>query len=422
MRRRGHNTLPAGRFLLRERHRIIVDTTRGRATLSGFDDIRPYEDREVSVVVARLLKDREFLDMVARFRAPTWQSLIPGVTRAIAHWVLRARFQSTGSVRNLQERIVPYMARAVRNTTAGVTYSGLDKLEEDKAYLFLSNHRDIVFDPAIVNYGLWQRGMNTTRIAIGDNLTAEPRIADLMRLNKSFIVRRNLTSPREMRDVYLQLSRFINRSIQGNDSIWLAQREGRAKDGIDRTDPAIIKMLAMAPKREQKSFTETIHQLRIVPVTISYEYDPCDIRKARELEAKARNSEFRKSKTDDLESIIAGLTGYKGRVHVAFGEPLADEYESPTQVAEEVDRQILSLYRLYPINKLAYERLRDRGQAVPLELPRDLEWDNEAPAQRALEARLETCEPALHPYLLAMYANPLLRKLFSADAAVDPSA
>ncbi|MFE8071741.1 1-acyl-sn-glycerol-3-phosphate acyltransferase [Marinobacteraceae bacterium S3BR75-40.1] len=391
--------------------------------LEDFEDIRPYEDNEVQTVVARLLRDREFLNMIGRFRAPRLQNLAPGLTRTVVRLMLSTRFQSSRSVRGLQERIVPYMARAVRNTTDGVTFSGLENLPTDRACLFLSNHRDIVFDPAIVNYGLWQRGLDTTRIAIGDNLTAEPRVADLMRLNKSFIVKRNLSNPREMRDVYLQLSRFINRSIRDNHSIWLAQREGRAKDGIDRTDPAIIKMLAMAPKREGEAFADTVKRLNIVPVAISYEYDPCDIRKARELAARARGETVAKGRTDDMESIIAGLVGYKGRVHVAFGEPIAGEFDNPREVAPAVDQQIIELYRLFPISKLAYDLYRGRFPDPALApVSEELDWGNTAPAERTLQARLETCDPILQPYLLAMYANPLLRKYLGDEWALEPPA
>lgn len=387
--------------------------------LTEFDAIRPYTDDEVAPVIRRLLKDREFLDLIARFTAPRLHSLLPAMARLGVGFGLGARFGRLKSVREVQEQVVPYMAGAVRNTTDGVTFSGFENIPDGGPCVFVSNHRDIVFDPAIVNYGLWQQGLDTARIAIGDNLTANPHVADLMRLNKSFIVRRNLKDRREIRDTYLQLSRFIRHSLAEGESVWIAQREGRAKDGIDRTDPAVIKMMTMAAKRNGEAFTDAIAALRIVPVAISYEYDPCDLRKASELAGRAQGESGGKSGEEDLQSIVAGLSGYKGRVHVAFAPPLMDPPDSPKAVAAAIDAAILAHYRLYPINDLAYERYRAlHNESDWPPLPSSDETVAKQPAARILGARLETSEPSLHPYILAMYANPLIRRELGEERAI----
>ncbi|MDF5295506.1 1-acyl-sn-glycerol-3-phosphate acyltransferase, partial [Vibrio parahaemolyticus] len=175
----------------------------------------------------------------------------------------------------------------LNKTTDGVTFSGLDKLDKNTSYLFVSNHRDIAMDPALVNYGLYQSGHRTVRIAIGDNLLKKPCATELMRLNKSFIVKRSAKAPREMMKALGQLSSYIKHSLDTGNSIWIAQKEGRAKDGNDFTDPAILKMFHVEGRKQKISFGEYTRSLKIVPVSIAYENDPCDIAKAKELYEKA---------------------------------------------------------------------------------------------------------------------------------------
>lgn len=387
--------------------------------MQDFDAIRPYSDDETGPAIQRLVNDREFLDMVGRFKSPTLAQWAPAVLRMLTRrWLIR-HFGHVTRVDALQAEVSGYVGELVEKTTTRVSHSGLDRLDPNTAYLFISNHRDIVFDPMVVNYLLFQNGFATTRIAIGDNLLQNRVFAEMMRLNKSFVVRRNMTSPREMRDAYLTLSGFINHSIDTGQSIWIAQREGRAKDGIDRTDPAIIKMFFMSRKKGGMGFGEAMNELRIVPVSIAYEYDPCDADKARELETRARTGTYQKTEGEDSEQIVRGLTGFKGHVHVHFGAPITDAPDNPKDLAARIDREMHANYHLHPSNLVAYQQRDQHPQAhntpdavtesvvtADTWSPADL-----AAAEAEMERRLEACDPAIRPYLLDMYANPVASAL-----------
>lgn len=277
---------------------------------------------------------------------------------------------------------------------------GIENLDRSKNYLFVSNHRDIAMDPALVNYALHIRDMDTVRIAIGDNLLQKPYVSDLMRLNKSFIVQRSAKGIRQMMAAFNLLSQYIHHSLkEEHQSIWIAQKEGRAKDGIDHTDPAIIKMFCMAEKKTGKPFADSIRDLNIVPVALSYEYDPLDVQKAREVTHKQKDGHYAKAEFEDINSIAQGIAGFKGRVHVTFGQPLDGDFEDADQVALAVDEQIRRLYRLFPSNYLALEAL---GQAGDFAIP---DFDTETRA--AFNERLATCPEEYQPQWLAMYANPV---------------
>ena len=387
--------------------------------MQEFDAIRPYSDDETGPAIRRLINDQEFLDTVGRFKSPTLARLAPALLRVfVRHWLNR-NFGHFSRVDDLQARLSTYVGELVENTTSRVTHSGLEQLDKHSAHLFISNHRDIVFDPMVVNYLLFQNGFNTTRIAIGDNLLANRVFAEMMRLNKSFVVRRNITSPREMRDAYLTLSGFINHSIDTNHSIWIAQREGRAKDGLDVTDPAIIKMFYMSRKKSGQTFAEAMNRLHIVPVSIAYEYDPCDADKARELETRARTGSYTKAEGEDTEQIMKGLTGYKGHVHVHFGTPITDAPDNPKDLAARIDREMHANYHLHASNLIAY---RARGLHPDAHTTPDTVSDavvtaeawtpaEMAAAEAEMERRLAACDPALRPFLLDMYANPVTTAL-----------
>ncbi|MBD3642143.1 MAG: 1-acyl-sn-glycerol-3-phosphate acyltransferase [Marinobacter sp.] len=384
-----------------------------------FDAIRPYSDEETGPAIQRLVNDREFLDMVGRFKSPTLERWAPAVLRFFLRRWLISNFGHFTRVDDLQARLSTYVGELVEGTTTRVTTSGLENLDKHSAHLFISNHRDIVFDPMVVNYLLFQNGFYTTRIAIGDNLLQNRVFAEMMRLNKSFVVRRNMTSPREMRDAYMTLSAFISHSIDTNHSIWIAQREGRAKDGLDYTDPAIIKMFYMSRKKSGLSFGEAMNRLHIVPVSISYEYDPCDVDKARELETRARTGSYTKTEGEDSEQIVKGLTGFKGHVHVHFGAPIADAPENPKELASRIDREMHANYHLHASNLVAYQQrgLHPDAHATPETVTESVvtaeTWSpaDIAAAEAEMERRLEACDPAIRPYLLDMYANPVVTAL-----------
>ncbi|MGM0767630.1 MAG: 1-acyl-sn-glycerol-3-phosphate acyltransferase [Pseudomonadota bacterium] len=395
--------------------------------MQEFDAIRPYSDEETGPAIQRLVNDNDFLDMIARFKSPTLARWAPAVLRIwVKRWLI-SNFAHLKRVDDLQAKVSGYVGELVDNTTTRVTSSGLENLDKRSAHLFISNHRDIVFDPMVVNYLLFANGFTTTRIAIGDNLLANPVFAEMMRLNKSFVVRRNMTSPREMRDAYIMLSGFINHSIATNHSIWIAQREGRAKDGLDFTDPAIIKMFYMSKKKSGLDFAEAMNRLHVVPVSIAYEYDPCDVDKARELETRARTGTYTKAPGEDTDQIMKGLTGFKGHVHVHFGTPITDSPGNPRELAARIDREMHANYHLHASNLVAYRQRGIHPQAhttpdtvtdavVTAETwsPAELEA-----AEAEMERRLEHCEPAIRPYLLDMYANPVVTALQANESGTD---
>ncbi|MDR5858782.1 glycerol acyltransferase [Halomonas eurihalina] len=376
-----------------------------QATLSDdpWAEIRPYQDEEVADVLARLARDPELLDALTRFRLPRLARLMPRLSRALASFAIRREVRGVSDISAFQDRIADYMQRMIRNSTTDFRVDGLDQLDPNTAYLFIGNHRDISLDPAFVNYALYLAGRDTVRIAIGDNLLQKPYVNDLMRLNKSFIVPRSARGKRAMLAAYQKLSAYIRHSIiEDNHSIWMAQREGRAKDGIDRTDPAIIKMLTMARRgaERQAGTGEAIAELRLVPVSISYEYDPCDVQKARELHAINASGNYEKSEFEDIRSIVAGITGQKGRVHLRFGTPLSADFDSPEAVAEEIDRQVLAGYHLFPSHYLALEALGDAPHLLDLSEVTD--------ADRArFQARLAEVPEELRDWWLTQYANPV---------------
>jgi len=393
--------------------------------MQEFDAIRPYSDEETGPAIQRLVNDPEFLDMIGRFRLPKVARWAPALLRVFTRRWLQSHFGHFTRVDDLQASLSPYVGELVETTTTRVTTSGLENLDKHSAHLFISNHRDIVFDPMVVNYLLFQNGFHTTRIAIGDNLLANRVFAEMMRLNKSFVVRRNITSPREMRDAYITLSSFINHSIDTNHSIWIAQREGRAKDGLDHTDPAIIKMFYMSQKKSGLSFAEAMNRLHIVPVSIAYEYDPCDVDKAQELEIRARTGDYIKTEGEDTDQIMKGLTGFKGHVHVHFGAPITDSPDSPRELADRIDREMHANYHLHASNLVAYQlrgvhpQAHDMPDSASESVVTAEAWspaEIEA-AEAEMERRLSACDPAIHPYLLDMYANPVVTAL---EANAEP--
>ena len=366
--------------------------------MTDFEDIRPYSDDEVEESVQRLLNDPEFIATICAFRfkqLPRWfrPLLTPLVRRR-----LKKEIGHISNVANLQTVICDYLDRVIESSTSQLTFSGLENLKPDEPYLFISNHRDIVMDPAFVNYALYHNGFDTLQIAIGDNLLQKPFVSDLMRLNKSFIVKRSANGIREKMAAYLSLSRYIEHSIGEGSSIWIAQREGRAKDGIDRTEPAIIKMLFMSHKKNDVKFSDYINKLKIIPIAISYEYNPCDCRIAQELYYRQESGSYQKKPGEDMDSIAAGITGNKGDVHISFGTQLQGEFKDADTVAREIDRQITQLYRLHSSNYLA-------AQITGLTNGLAQQISNTAKAD--FEKRVNGCDEKFRGLLLQAYANPL---------------
>jgi hypothetical protein len=283
------------------------------------------------------------------------------------------------------------------------TSDGIEHLSDDSSYLFISNHRDIVMDSAYANIVLVEQGHRTAQIAIGDNLLQKPWVSHLMRINKSFIVKRNLSGPKQQLAASKELASFMRSAIAENrGSLWIAHREGRAKDGNDRTEAAVLKMLTLSRDKPLESPDDVLGKLNIVPITISYELDPCDVRKAQEL---AVGDNYQKRQFEDLESIATGITDEKGRVHLQFGTPLAQETLSVAAAVEAIDKQMIENYRLFQTNIWAYEALGGDNMAQCPEVP------STTISHAQFMARFDGLTPLERNLALSAYAKPVFNWL-----------
>lgn len=325
--------------------------------MDKFAEIRPYNDNEVQQVLDKLVGDDEFIAMISKLRFRRLNGYLPWLFRLFVRRAFKKKTGTISDVRSFQAHVSKYVEGILKDTTNGLSVSNLERLEHGKSYLFIGNHRDIALDPTFVNYAFFRQDRDTARVAIGDNLLSKSFVADLMRLNKCFIVKRSEKGPRQILEAYKTLSAYISYSLKEEDTpIWIAQREGRAKDGNDRTEPAIIKMLAINRDKKRETFSEYIEGLNIVPVSISYEYDPCDGIKARELYQRAEQGGYEKSEHEDLKSIGIGITGQKGSIHISFGMPLKGNLDTAEAVASAVDKQVIGNYMLHPTNFFCLSR------------------------------------------------------------------
>jgi hypothetical protein len=377
-----------------------------------FDDIRPFYDEEVPAAIEQLLNDDQFKQVVSKvFPAKDWKEL----SALMQQFKNRHDFQHT--------LIKSIVFELVNKSSANVKLTGCDKIEESKSYTFISNHRDIVLDASILSVTLADEGYEIPEIAIGDNLLLHPWIVNLVRLNRSFIVKRNV-SIREMLETSKHLSQYIHHTIKDNNqSIWIAQREGRAKNSNDRTQESLLKMLSMGGKG---SFLENIRDLNICPVSLSYEFDPCDYLKAKEFQQKRDNPDFKKSQGDDLLNMETGIFGYKGSIHFQVGRPintLLDSQDLPEmkneqahRIAEIIDKEIFMNYRFYPINYIAHDRLLKTNLFENKYTAGDIDAFD-AYLQKQLD-KIQLPEkdiPFLTEKILEMYANPVINFLSVAD-------
>jgi len=380
--------------------------------MTQFDDIRPFNDGEVRTTLNRLIQNPEFCHAIASLKQPRLSKLMPGLVRILVKRGLERELKGIETVFEVQALVKRYMDVMMVEATSSLTFSGLDQLDANKAYLFVSNHRDIAMDPAFVGLVLFNQQFEALRVAIGDNLLKKPYVSDLMRLNKCFIVNRSATSPRDKLKAAKHLSSYIHHSIvEDNASVWIAQREGRAKDGIDKTNSAVVGMFALS-KAKKAPLLDYIAELNIVPVSISYELDPCDEAKARELYAHNTHGAYEKDEHEDVASIATGITGQKGHVHVAFGQVLKGNYQDTSEVVAEIDQQIIGNYVLHATNCIAWKLLHGESPKV-LYTEKHLPFviENETLALREFETRLSAMSADHKEIVLAMYANPVTAKL-----------
>ncbi len=316
-----------------------------------FDQIRPYRDAEANAVLRKLIDN------------PIVDELLKTVYPEVPIPLVKEKIRSISSIRDFQTEIIyPSFKGLLDKTSSGFTYEGLDRLNREQSYLYISNHIDITIDPSLINFALHESGFETVEVAIGDNLLGSDWVRDLVRLNKSFIVRRGLAA-RELVQASRLLSDYILYTLtERNQSIWIAQREGRAKDGNHRTQPGLLHMLAMASGDDLAGH---YRRLNIVPVSISYELDPCGADKVRSLYAERFLGGYRKSEGEDHLAMKKGILGKKGRVHLSFGKPLnamknEDSWrqrrkELTQLLCQMIDQEIISNYRLSKSNFIAFD-------------------------------------------------------------------
>lgn len=372
-----------------------------------FDEIRSFYDKEVPDVVARLLSNPGFCDIM--------NALFPESRLAEQREVMR----KATSIDTFQRQVIyPIVRNLADKTTSSLELSGFKYLDKSQSYTYISNHRDIILDSAFLDILLIEKGLDTFEIAIGDNLLSYPWIKDIVRLNRSFIVKRDL-SVRQQLIASMELSAYIHHTLhENNQSIWIAQREGRAKDSDDRTQESVLKMLNLGGTG---SVLDNLASLQIVPVSISYEYDPCDYLKAKEMQQKRDDPDYRKTKADDLLNMQTGIKGFKGRVFYKVTPCISSELlekdagmhknELFEHVAKLIDHRIHTNYHLYPGNYVAADMLDG------LDIFSKCYSAKEKNAfVDYLEKQLEKIdlpgkdEDFLRKRMLEMYANPLKNK------------
>ena len=373
-------------------------------TPAEYDDIRCYEAKDLKATFDALLADEQFCGIL--------QQLFP----EMAFEQLKAGIYSCKEVIDFQEKFIyTYIDKLMSKVSLGYDLN-CEKIENKrKAYTFISNHRDIVLDPALLAMLLIKNGFSTTQeIAIGDNLLIYPWIKHFVRLNKAFIVQRSL-GLREMLAASKKMSSYMHFVIREKQNpIWIAQREGRAKDSNDKTAEAVLKMVAMGGTGTPLG---NLKEMNIVPMSLSYEYDPCDYLKAQEFQLKRDNADFKKSRQDDLLNMQTGILGFKGHVHFVMGTPIndwLDELEDAPkgqffgEIAQRMDREIYRNYRLFPGNYAAADLLRGNSDHAT-----HYSADEKAHFEKYLKGQLAKIdipnkdEAFLRDRILEMYANPV---------------
>ena len=377
--------------------------------MQKFDSIRPFYDTEVNDALSDVIQH------------PMMKALMNFSFPDVADEVWKEQLKRTHSIRDFQCNFIYQSVRKIlEKSSEGLTTSGFEHLEKNTSYLFISNHRDILLDTTLLNATLFEHGLVMTASAIGDNLVKKSFLKILAKLNRNFLVLRGL-SPREMLQSSKLLSEYIKQLLlHENRSVWIAQREGRTKDGNDATNPGVLKMLGMAS--EDKNVMEYFKKVKIVPVSISYEYDPTDVLKMPQLMAEANNEIYVKEKNEDFQNILSGVLGQKKRIHIHIGKVIDSEIDTIVANEENANKQVLALaqaiddailtnYKLWPTNFIAYDILHKTNQYS------HLYTENEKSLfERRLEMRIDHDNPVLLEGFLSMYSNPVVNKLKYTDA------
>lgn len=376
-----------------------------------FADVCPFNDSEFHEKMSQLVE------------VPMFKSVVEYAMPGIDYESLKAKLLSLKGKNDFQMEIMkPFLENLVKKTTDGLTISGTENCEKGKSYTFISNHRDIVLDASFLNLCLINSGLPTTEVAIGNNLLIYEWISILVRLNKSFIVKRDLTSHQRLEGA-MQLSNYVHFALtKKKQSVWIAQREGRAKDSNDRTQESLLKMLGMGG--DCGSFYSRLKELNLLPLSISFEYDPNDYLKAKEFLMKKKNPDYKKSQSDDLLSMSTGIMGYKGRVHFEISPCVSlklDELPADSErsvildfVKNEIDNSIHRNYKIYPSNYIAYDLLNNSAEFVSHYSTEDKEKFVDYIERQLDKVDMDVNENDRHymrSMMYTMYSNPLKNQL-----------
>ena len=372
--------------------------------MSSYDNIKFYPDSEVNKVLLTLTSHPMFKELMS-FTFPDKDETY-----------FQQLFQSIHSIYDFQSKVIYHtMQRILEKTSESLTSNGFDQLDDNKAYFFISNHRDILLDTSLINVKLYDNNKIMTASAIGDNLVQKSFLMSLAKLNRNFIIRRGL-SPRELLQSSKEVSAYIHELLQyENRSVWIAQRQGRTKDGWDETHTGVLKMIGM--NCDEDNLMDYFKKLRIVPVSISYEYDPTDKLKMPRLMAELSDEPYIKEKNEDFINLMSGVLGQKKRIHIEIGKPLDEEIEEIRncqlnttkqiqELAKILDKSIVKNYKLWPTNYIAYDLLykTTNFQQKYTEEEKQL-------FLRRLELRVDKNNETMVNGFLSMYANPVLHKI-----------
>ena len=377
--------------------------------MSKFDSIRPFYDAEINAAIQDTVNH------------PMMKALMDFTFPEVEDTVWKEQLRKTHSIRDFQCNFIYHsLKKVLEKSSEGLSTSGFETLEKNTSYLFISNHRDIILDTSLLNACLFDNGLVMTASAIGDNLVKKAFMNTLAKMNRNFLVQRGL-SPRELLQSSKLLAEYIAQLLlRENRSVWIAQREGRTKDGNDATNPGVLKMLAMGS--EEENLMDYFKKIKIVPVSISYEYDPTDALKMPQLMAEANNEVYIKEKNEDFMTLLSGIMGQKKRIHIHVGKVLnseldaiATEFDNSNKqiqaLAQTIDESILKSYRLWPTNYIAYDILNKTNEHSHL-----YSESEKSLFERRLEMRIDNSNPIELQSFLAMYANPVFNKIKFSDA------
>ncbi|GIM55665.1 glycerol acyltransferase [Capnocytophaga canimorsus] len=374
--------------------------------MDHFESIRPYHDSEIHNILEDI------------YEHSLMQAMMLYAFPELSQEQRNEKLLSNHSIFDFQRQIMyQVVKKAIAKSMDDFTFEGFEKLKPDTAYLFISNHRDIILDTSLLNVTLHDHNLKMTASAVGDNLIRKKVLKALSLLNRNFIIHRNLP-PREALEKSKIVSKYIKYCITAqNRSVWIAQREGRTKDGDDRTQQGVLKMLSLA-KPENQSVMQYFKQLNIVPMAISYEFDPTDMMKIPALMAQHYGVEYVKSKKEDFENIFQGLVGQKGRVHISVGTPLNDIFDKIEienthvnkqlqQLADYLDQKIHQQYKLFPTNYIAYDMLYQTNTHQQYYSEKEIRQ-----FERRMNNRSKSESDISKRKFLEMYSNPVKNKLF----------